>query len=62
MEKDFASKSKGHRQSCVFIFFPEIFCQRIDRKSQEVSTTYVKPLGFNRRRKKVWVNLTPSRA
>ena len=27
-------------------FFPEIFCQRIDRKSQEVSTTYVKPLGF----------------
>ena len=40
-------------------FFPEIFCQRIDRKSQEVSTTYVKPLGFDRRWKKVWVNLTP---
>ena len=30
-------------------FFPEIFCQRIDRKSQEVSATYVKPLGRDRR-------------
>ena len=29
-------------------FFPEIFCQRIDRKSQEVSATYVKPLGRDR--------------
>ena len=33
-------------------FFPEIFCQRIDRKSQEFSGTYVKPLGRDRRRKK----------
>ena len=24
-------------------FFPEIFCQHIDRKSQEVSATYIKP-------------------
>ena len=31
------------------IFPPEIFCQRIDRKSQEVSATYVKPLGRDRR-------------
>ena len=30
-------------------FFPEIFCQWIDRKSQEVSSTYVKPFGFDRR-------------
>ena len=30
-------------------FFPEIFCQCIDRKSQEVSATYVKPLGHDRR-------------
>ena len=29
-------------------FFPEIFCQHIDRKSQEVSATYVKPLGRER--------------
>ena len=28
--------------------FPEIFCPHIDRKSQEVSATYVKPLGRDR--------------
>ena len=39
-------------------FFPEIFCQRIDRKSQEVSATYVKPLGRDRHWKKVQVKLT----
>ena len=33
----------------ISIFFPEIFCQRIDRKSQKVSATYVKPLGRDRR-------------
>ena len=31
------------------IFFPEICCQCIDRKSQKVSATYVKPLGRDRR-------------
>ena len=30
-------------------FFPEIFCQWIDRKSQEVSSTYIKLFGFDRR-------------
>ena len=30
-------------------FFTEIFCQRIDSKSQEVSATYVKPLGRDKR-------------
>ena len=43
-------------------FFPEIFCQRIDRKSQEVSATYVKPLGRDKHRKKVRVKLNPPRA
>ena len=43
----------------ISIFFPEIFCQRIDRKSQEFSATYVKPLGHDRHRKKVRVKLTP---
>ena len=32
----------------ILNFFPEIFCQRIDRKSQEVSATYVKLLGRDR--------------
>ena len=38
-------------------FFPEIFCQRIDRKSQEVSAAYVKPVGHDRHLKKVRVKL-----
>ena len=29
----------------ISIFFPEIFYQLIDRKSQEFSATYAKPLG-----------------
>ena len=38
-------------------FFPEIFCQRIDRKSQEFLGTYVKSLGRERhRKKKIQVN------
>ena len=40
-------------------FFPEIFCQRIDRKNKEASATYIKPLGRDRHRKKVQVKLTP---
>ena len=43
----------------ISIFSPEIFCQCIDRKSQKVSATYVKPLGRDRRWKKVRVKLTP---
>ena len=39
--------------------FPEIFCQHIDRKGQEFSATYFKPLGRDRHRKKVRVKLTP---
>ena len=59
VEKDFALKLGGHRESWVvifggapalegqnggyplkkIIFFPVIFCQRIDRKSQEISAT-----------------------
>ena len=41
------------------IFFPEIFCQHIDRRSQEVSATYVQPLGRDRHWKQVWIKLTP---
>ena len=43
----------------ILNFFPEIFCQRIDRQSQEVSATYVKPLGCDRHWKKVRVKLPP---
>ena len=39
---------KGGYPPKKFQFFPEIFCQCIDRKSQEVSATYVKPLGRDR--------------
>ena len=39
-------------------FFPEIFCQHKDRKRQEFSATFVKPLGRDRHRKKVRVKLT----
>ena len=42
----------------ISIFFPEIFCQLIDRKSQEFSATYIKLLGRERNRKKVRVILT----
>ena len=44
------------------IFFQKIISQQIDRKSQEVSATYVKLLGRDRCWKKVWVNLTTPRA
>ena len=39
----------------ISIFSPEIFCQRIDSKSQEVLATYVKQLGRDRLRKNVRV-------
>ena len=55
---DDISKIYGGTPKKFSIFSPEIFCQRIDMKSQEFSATYVKPLGRERHRKKVQVKLT----
>ena len=44
----FGGPKMGEPPKNISNFFPEIFCQRIDRKSQEISATYVKPLGRDR--------------
>ena len=44
----FGGPKGGYPLKKISNFFTEIFCQRIDRKSQEVSATYVKPLGRER--------------
>ena len=44
-ETGFGGPKGGYSLKKIQKNFPGIFCQRIERKSQEVSATYVKPLG-----------------
>ena len=59
LETGFGGPKEGYPLKKFKFSPPEIFCQHMDRKSQEVSATYVEPLGRDRHWKKVWVKLTP---